>query len=177
MVVIVECDSGGVVLVVVVPPPPLCHHQSGGSGKIPIIWGIFWHQPGNFDTCTACGACDKYEVWCTVPLCNEFLLPWKDKCTHCSFRIPKPCKMYYVELHCASLNPELRGGSPPQAQPLPLDWPWLRSLPRKDRSNEDDDNDRLGSIWRTNWSPFFKGDGIKLSVSTNFLENYNLFAS
>ena len=112
-----------------------------------------------------------------APLCNEFLLPWKDKCTHCSFRIPKPCKMYYVELHCASLNPELRGGSPPQAQPLPLDWPWLRSLPRKDRSNEDDDNDRLGSIWRTNWSPFFYGDGIKLSVSTNFLENYNLFAS
>ena len=30
--------------------------------KITVIWGIFWHQPGNFDTCTAGGAGDKYEV-------------------------------------------------------------------------------------------------------------------
>ena len=24
---------------------------------------IFWHQTGILDTCTACGACDKYQVW------------------------------------------------------------------------------------------------------------------
>ena len=45
------------------PTPPLYHHQSCGGGKITLIWGIFWHQPENVDTCTACGACDKYEVW------------------------------------------------------------------------------------------------------------------
>ena len=26
-------------------------------------FSIFWHQAKNFDTCTACGACDKYQVW------------------------------------------------------------------------------------------------------------------
>ena len=40
----------------------LYHHQSGDGSKITVIWGIFWHQPGYFDTCTAGGAGDKYEV-------------------------------------------------------------------------------------------------------------------
>ena len=35
----------------VVPPPP--------TTKITVIWGTFWHQPENVDTCTACGAGDK----------------------------------------------------------------------------------------------------------------------
>ena len=33
--------------------------------KITVIWGFFWYQPGNFDTCTAGGAGDKYEVCST----------------------------------------------------------------------------------------------------------------
>ena len=69
--VVVECDGGGVVVVEVVPPPPLYHHQSGDGSKITVIWGIFWHQPGNFDTCTAGGAGDKYEVW--LDLIDSFL--------------------------------------------------------------------------------------------------------
>ena len=24
---------------------------------------MFWHKAEKFDTCTACGVCDKYQVW------------------------------------------------------------------------------------------------------------------
>ena len=47
-----------------------CFGECGvvGNGKLDIFVPIqiFWHQP-NFDTGSACGACDKYQVW-TVPI-------------------------------------------------------------------------------------------------------------
>ena len=61
------------------PPPPLYHHQSGGGGKITLIWGIFWHQPENFDTSTAC---DKYlKDGFPIRDCHCILLwPYSDAC-------------------------------------------------------------------------------------------------
>ena len=51
-----KSGGAGVVVVVVVPPPP--------PPPPPLLFeDFFWHQPENFDTCTAGGAGDKYEVW------------------------------------------------------------------------------------------------------------------
>ena len=78
------------------------HHQ---SGEITVIWGIFWHQAEKFDTSTASGASDKYQV-CIGDVLNraglkveeiENTKAWGENSIFVSF--PQEWKKYEKSLH------------------------------------------------------------------------------